>query len=397
MSPENARRNVERLTILLHDLIRRDEGDGASADDIRESLTSELAQLPDDEKRLLTSLAGDLYMLANAERPLPAPNLGVLSIREAWNARDWRRLLVLLACDIPDVHPHYRAYLRGRAWGELGYPLAAAQFLGYAWQLQGDKDNYGYLTIQAYLDAGDFESAWKLSGRLLADDQPSATLFYKIADVLYAAAHRSNQPIQNRLYGRVVEVVDRARALAAQPSVTSIVVGGLVKKAFALANTEQIDNAENALSEALRVDHESDVALSARGLLRMDAGRAAEAYVDFARAAGKGTTFMWPFFYLAKHALDEHDYDRCLDLVAAGLARTSDARARANLLEWNAIALRALGRDHEALESADEAELLEPFNDRIVKNGDSIRRAQPLAQLEVVVDLSPRQAMRIAA
>jgi tetratricopeptide (TPR) repeat protein len=397
MNLEKPRRQAERLTIRLHELIRKGQGDESDADEIRESLTEDLARLPVEERRLLNSLAGDLYMIANDERLAPAADQSPGAMRDAWKARDWKGVLALLAHDIPSVDPHFRAYLRGRAWGELGYPLAAAQFLRFAWQLQRDNENYGYLAVEALRGAGDFEAAWELAVEMLGDERAPATLLYKIADVLYAAAHRSDQPFQDRLYKRVIEVVNRARARAEQPSVRSVVVGGLVKKGFSLANLGKMPDAEEALSEALKVDHDSDIVLSARGLLRMDAGRVPEALVDFTRAVDKGTVLVWPFVYLAKHAIEEQEYERCLDLVAAALARTDAVPARANLLEWKAIALGALGRTDEALRIAGEAQLLEPFNDRIVKNVASMRRAAPVAQLEVVVDLTPKQAMRAAA
>jgi tetratricopeptide (TPR) repeat protein len=396
MNPDKAHRQAERLTVHLHEHIRKGEGEETATDELRESLVEELARLPVEAQRLLNNLAGDLYMLANDEKLAPATGQSTEALRDAWNARDWKQILVLLTLDIPRVEAHYRAYLRGRAWGALGYPFAAAQFLGFAWQIRRDKDNYGYLAIQALLDANELDAAWDRAAEMLADEQTSATLLYKIADVFYAGAHRSDQPFQDRLYGRVIEIVDRARAISPQPSVRSVVVGGLVKKGFALANLERMTEAEGALSEALRKDYDSDIVLSARGLLRMDAGRTAEAFVDFTRAADKGTMAVWPFFYLAEHALKVHEYERCLDLSAAALARTNDAQARANLLEWKAIALGALGRTDEALGAADEAELLNPFNDRIVKNVESIRRTAPFEQFELVADLSPKQARRAA-
>jgi tetratricopeptide (TPR) repeat protein len=395
MSPDDPRRHAERLTIHLQELIRGGRGDEILADGIRESLTEELARLPADERRLLTSLAGDLYMLAGEE--CLAPEQSVLEIRDAWHARDWKRLLALLAHHVPGMGAHYRAYLRGRAWGELGYRRAAVQFLRHAWSLQAENDNYGYLTVQAILDAEDFEEAWAIAGKLLADDRTSVTLLYKVADVLYAGAHRSGPPIEERLYRRVIEVVDRARALPTKPSVPSVVIGGLVKKAFSLANLENVEDAESALTAALGVDHESDIVLAARGLLRLDSGRVSDAIVDFTRAADKGSVLVWPFFYLAKHAVQRGDHERCLDLVAAALPRARDSRMRANLFEWNAIALRALNRDDEARQSAEEAQLLEPFNERISKNVDAINRRVPPAELEVVADLSTREAMRLAA
>jgi tetratricopeptide (TPR) repeat protein len=260
--------------------------------------------------------------------------------------------------------------------------------------MRPETDNYGYLAIEALLDSGSFQEAWERAARIAVGAKASATLLYKVADVLYIGAHRCDPGFQPRLYERVIEVVDKASRLP-QPSVTSVQVAGLVKKGFALANLGDLDKAEATLTEALKGDNNNDILLSARGLVRIESGRTSEALLDLMRAVDKGTVQSWPFVYVAQHAIQNGEFTRALDLVEEALRRTNDPRLQANLVEWRAIVLSGLGRMDEAVQFASEAETIEPFNERIAQNLQLIRSAQPYHRLQLQVDYSPAE-MRLA-
>jgi tetratricopeptide (TPR) repeat protein len=386
---------AEALTVRLHELIRDGHGDDSEADNVRDELIDGLSSLSADDRRALNDLSGDLFMLSSEEILVAQTNITHVELKAAWEARDWNQLRQLLVYEIPHVTQDYRAYLRGRAWGELGFHRAAAEFLFFAWKARPEKDNYGFLAVQALLDADAFEEAWNRAAEVTVTERASATLLYKVADVLYTGASRCDSGFQARLYERVIEVVDKA-AQFQQPSVVSIRVAGLVKKAFALASLKRLDEADLALTQALELDRNNDVVLSARGLVRLEADRPSDALLDFVRAVDEHTLFAWPYVYLAQHAFKNREFERALDLIEECLPRTTGTRLRANLIEWKAITMHSLGRTGEAMESANEAESLEPFNERIATTVELIRNARSIDESLLTLDLTPGE-MRLSA
>lgn len=390
MSPEHAA--AEQLTLRLHELIRNGQDDDVETDSVREQLVETLARVPSEDRSLLNDLSGDLFMLNGEEILVNPAGHEALELRAAWEQRDWRKVRALLVYNISHVTNDYRAYARGRAWGELGYHRAAAEFLFYAWRVRPEKDNYAYLAVQALLNANTYPEALGRAVEIEGSGEASATLLYNLAHVLYDGARRCDGPFAARLYTRVVEIVDKASALP-QPVVNSLQIAALVNKAFAQSYLEAPANAEATLTKALALDPSNDIVLSARGLVRMEASRQSDALLDFQRAVDAGTLVTWPFIYLAEHAMQSHDFATALPLIDQSLRRNPEERIRANLLEWRAIAMQSLGRVNEAVQAAYEAQALEPFNERIAENVDMIRKAQPVERMRVVVDVSP-SAMR---
>ncbi len=119
---------IERLTINLHALIRQGQGDGAEAEAIREHIVDTWPLLAVEDQVLFNGLSGDLYMLAGDERLSPPEEATMSTLNYAREHHDWRRVLQLLTLDIPGVSPKARAVFRSKAWSELGYPLASAEF-----------------------------------------------------------------------------------------------------------------------------------------------------------------------------------------------------------------------------------------------------------------------------
>jgi hypothetical protein len=131
-------------------------------------------------------------------------------------------------------------------------------------------------------------------------------------------------------------------------------------------------------------------------LVRLEADRPSDALLDFVRAVDEHTLFAWPYVYLAQHAFKNREFERALDLIEECLPRTTGTRLRANLIEWKAITMHSLGRTGEAMESANEAESLEPFNERIATTVELIRNARSIDESLLTLDLTPGE-MRLSA
>lgn len=391
-------REAEQLTVKLHGLIRSGNGDDDSADQLRERLLPPWTRLSKEHRKIVDDLSGDLYMLAGREHLDDGTVDDVLAIRDAWLRKDWIRILELCRLRLPKVDDHHRAYVRGRAYGELGLSLAAFSFLDHAAQLNPDSENYRYLAIEALLNAGEFEGAWTRARDLLANTDTQPTLLLKVADVMYAAAARSDAPFDGMLRERLIGVVDRALSGDAGSRVLkSVRVGGFIKKGYALVHLHRCADADAAFTQAIESDPQSDVALVARGLLRLDQREFEAAAADFEEAIRLDTDLGWPYLFLAKQRLSEGDNEQVVDFAERALSSARSGTMGAGLLELKGVALARMGHTVESLRALRDADALSPFNPRVARSIELLEQNMPAAELEATVDISPTEALRLAA
>lgn len=390
MSCKEVRRKVERLTIKLHELIRKGLAESADAEDVRESILDIWESVERDDRAVLNGLSGDLYLISGEEDRAPGTLHDLQAIKEAWQHHAWVELLALTRRRVPALDDARCAYLRARAYDSLGLPLAAEVFFSHASALDPTNENLHYLALQALLEAGEFERAWEHSRSLLSNE-PAPTLLFKIADVMYVAATFCDPTFAASLYKRVVETVDRAeQAAGAQQPLVSVRVGGLVKKAYALVHLKDANAALETLKVALRLAPQNDVVLVALGLFHLDQGRTDDAIPLFERAVSTRTPLVWPYLLLAKRSLELGEDTRCLELADQGLERGASGRVRASLLELKASAflLRAdLPAASTAMQDADAAW---PLDERIQHNIKTLAQDGAAAKFEVEIDLDPR-------
>ncbi|CAN5771011.1 hypothetical protein BH23PLA1_BH23PLA1_20060 [soil metagenome] len=113
---------------------------------------------------------------------------------------------------------------------------------------------------------------------------------------------------------------------------------------------------------------DSESLLVARGILLY--GREPHTAIsDFKKIINRGSSLVWPYFYLAHYHLMQNDFNHCLELSSHALALSKSAAVRANLLEWMAICQSELGFPAEVIRALFQAAQAEaPENERIAKN-----------------------------
>jgi hypothetical protein len=118
---------------------------------------------------------------------------------------------------------------------------------------------------------------------------------------------------------------------------------------------------------------------------------------DFERAVKNGTPLLWPFLYLSHDALQSGELRRCLDMAQQAIVRTHAPALRANLMEWMAIAIAKLElapRNRTSVALMQEAQAVNPLNERIAANLKALLDGSPPKGLQVANDTSPREAMK---
>ncbi|AKT39348.1 tetratricopeptide repeat protein [Chondromyces crocatus] len=380
MGPDDlkARLTYERMIIELHDLIRAGRSDEDETDELRERMVEIKEALRPESRAFLENLSGDLYML-QGEEVLEEEGARIsdlpTQLKSVWGKGDWAEALTLLRhAKIRDVVPdHVRASLRDRSWSNLGYFHAASCFFEHAVSLSPENDNYAYFALGALLKCGRTDEALRRADAIVRDETSSARRLYKAADVLFYAARHVDGAAAATVYERVLLVLDRAlerdRALPAEDRLPALTVGGYVHRGLCHEHLGEPRQAKEAYTAALEEDPNSDVALTARGLLLYGEECPTEALLDFERAVETGTPLVWPYVYLAFDALRKDEPTRCLLLARQAEKRTQDPVMRANIAEWIAIATARQGAAQaESIARFQEAQVFNPLSARIAEN-----------------------------
>jgi tetratricopeptide (TPR) repeat protein len=127
-----------------------------------------------------------------------------------------------------------------------------------------------------------------------------------------------------------------------------------------------------ALYESALADHPTDPdLLMFRGVAFLDTDPE-RALQDFAGAARAGVDSIWPYFFLAQHALTHDEFNEALKWASKAASKPGPKEAHAQAHEWVAIALSALSHPlDEVLEHFDRAIQLNPNAEHIRENRSS--------------------------
>jgi tetratricopeptide (TPR) repeat protein len=190
-------------------------------------------------------------------------------------------------------------------------------------------------------------------------------------------------PVYQRLSEVLQRTLSRANLLPPDEMTDAVQVAALVELGNFYEHLQREDAALAAYGEALAIEPQNEPALTARGILRY--GRSTSASIrDFQTAISRGAHTVWPFFYMAHHALVTRQYQHCLLYCREGLGQPSSDAVRADLLEWRAIArFQASGRIDDVLADFDEAARLAPNNPRINRNRTEMIRAMDAQQTQL--------------
>jgi tetratricopeptide (TPR) repeat protein len=333
----------ETEAVQLFRLIRAGRDEMEDGDNLRDAMLASWEEMTDQERELLRGLHRDLHMLSGDE-VLDDEAASMDQFRAAWKAKDYVLVLQLLRKRRdPQLTDDKVAYARGRAWGEIGYREAALAFTTHAADASPHNGTYAYLALVDAMELNHVDEALARAAAIEArEDAPIRSLIAAAHALLrFAPDHGAA-----RLYTRAAALFTRAIGAESARLPTEQLPGLLAEAHVGLGMCrEMLGDAKEALdsySDALKVDPEYDVALTARGLLLMNTNERAAEH-DFERAVGTRTPLVWPYLYLAPMLLSRAEYNACIQVCSAALKHALDQgdEQQANFYEWLAIANRA--------------------------------------------------------
>ena len=373
--PREACRECARLLLRVHELIRQGEGDGEEADQVREALDGPSRDLTPVENELLWLLSGDLYMLAGEEIYTPAPD-GMsdeaisLELKRCLDISDWIGELRLLSTGPAALTTGRVAYYRGRTYAEMGLPEVALAFYEHA-VAQDPDDVYSFVPLLDLLvQLGLRSEAGGRAEAVLRAESESPAKRLKAAMVLFNLALLHDETRATQAARRLIPTLE---ALLSQSDLRTqwalLHAGGQVILGSAYQLAGDNGRAVELYRDILERDPNASLARLSLGVALYPTNPDAAA-AAFAEVAKRGTSSVWPYFYLCHDHLVRGEYEQALRDGQSALQRVGARMdARAHLLEWTAIAdVMCHGDSQRVGELFDEAIAIDPLNAEIRHN-----------------------------
>jgi tetratricopeptide (TPR) repeat protein len=239
-------------------------------------------------------------------------------------------------------HPYivsapWMAYWRGWSCLKLNDLRAATLFFRDAWKFDPSNDTLFSLYLDSLCREGNFSQAWELLESRLKTNAQWRT--FLDASVVRSRQAEGAAPAGVRLDFRREQVKlfeefwGRYRALPADERSNSprYLAPAVTRAWYAYRELNQADQGQALLDEWVALPPPSPRAYTTRGVL---AYPAPAALADFRRAVELGADEVWPYYFLARHALEQGDRAGCAHFCDEALRRKSDPEVRDQLLEW---------------------------------------------------------------
>jgi tetratricopeptide (TPR) repeat protein len=365
----------ERLLRQLHHLMASGRGDTDEAEAVRCDMDTSWRRLNREEIARLKGLSADLYMLEDDEVLEPArpnersPDELKAELETSWRQGKWEDVLRLLRKGRSFGTQGQVAYLRARAYEQLGHLDASLLFMEYAASLKPDDATYDGAVMELLITLKRYDEAVALAELKIERSKHSPGLLIQAAGILLRAAKERPGEQNRAIYEHTIEVLNGALE-ASSKLLPVVVVFGYLTLGFCHQALEQWQLARGAYDRALQVSPDDPILLSARGLLltRLDPQGA---ILDFTRAVDRGTVLAAPHLHLAHDALVRRDYVRCLELCIRilSLPQKPHPRLLATALQWLAIAQFELDGPPDVVRQNFVTALdLDPLNEQIRSN-----------------------------
>jgi tetratricopeptide (TPR) repeat protein len=360
----------QTLLFELHRLGAQGQFESAEAEAIRAQMDSPWTSLSETERARLANLSEDLYADRDEGGPHQPDPKAIEAARSAFEAHHWERFLEALRLAQGAFPASVVAYMRGRAWSELEEPYAASIFFNRALELEPANHRYRLLALHARFKINPAEATQEAE-RLLTEGEVHPELAIGSAKVLLDAARGRPTPDSKSVYQRVVDALRPILERTSAPGtelLSSLRIAGYLSLGIAYDRLGQAELARKAYDTAVAKDPAAEGPLLARALFLLDHAPES-AYHDMQALIDRNTSSPYPFLFLAGRALQQGNFQECINLCTRGLERASSDRATANLLEWIAIASHELhAPDAHVRMLFQNALRLDPMNDRIRRN-----------------------------
>ncbi len=365
-----AYRTYESLLTELHRLVASGQNDTTEVDAIHIQMDDVEPRLSQREIERLNGLSSDLYMLQGKEALAPTEMTQqqfTEALNDAHKRDDWEQVLCLLRMQSHSVPEYARAYLRARAYDQLGSLDTALLFMEQAALLKPENKNYENFVIIYLSRLNQLDKALRRAERYVQADNTSISGRIQYAALLFMAAEESRGNNDRSYLRKAIDVLVPALHEATQDediSKRELLLGFLT---LGSCYEDLDDNAAalTAFSNALQVDPDDIGALTLHGILLAQSDLEGAA-IDFECAIANNDSSVTPYFYVAYASLRRGDYKHCLELCRKIQSMTNEPDALAAVWQWIAISQYYLDFPiNTVVQNAQSASDLDPVNPQL--------------------------------
>jgi tetratricopeptide (TPR) repeat protein len=386
-----------RLLIKLHLLMADGQSESPAADELRDRMESPWYAMSELEQERVRGLSADLYTLTN-DSPFKHPLEGngcrkelIDIIGQRIRNRSFDEVLELLRSRAEDISLQRATMVRGICYECLGHADVAELFIRFA----AEREGYSGDATTKLLSMLNAESEIEFTDWVLSRSKsPSASLLLYIA--FLKAKHSFSLSKDQAL-----ALIEDARSLTEQalslPGATaqqmSLATGPFHTIIVALWHFGASDKALAVAERTIQLFPSDGIAYTIRGMVHESLADV-EHIGDFHMAVKNRSPFSWPYARLAFACLENGEYEECLRLCQEALIRTASGLAKANILEWMAIACFLAGQPATLIRRYFmQAISLAPDNARIKNNFtafEAANAAESLAPEDQIIKASDR-------
>lgn len=401
-----------RLLVKLHELDPNGKVESPEQDSVCAQMDRPWVQMSGPDRKRMKGLSSDLYALADGRRGVEMSQ----SDRKQWGKEANDVLPSIFAGGNVDPVLHFLRqpypsdmpadtipFLQARCWERLGEQGVALIFMKEAARINPRQLVCVLMILQRL---GRAEEETDYAQRIVQDKGSTSEELFQAAATLVRPARQMKSADARPIFEEVVTILKRAlRVFHTTPKQKREIpdTDRDIIEMLGLCHRE-LGNAETAVelySDAIARYPRDASLLTSRGFAWLDIDFD-KALNDFKRAALAGPLLMWPYYFLAWHALVQHDYFETWKLCLRALELTGGSNHEAaQVHEWLGIALAESGQSMTwALENFDRALSLDPDNRRIQHNRAVAerRRTAPTAEIgngwQLSARPSPEQAQR---
>ncbi len=359
-----------RLLVRLHEFISENTDETTHAELLRERMDLCSENLSDDEVRILSGIAGDVYSLHEQYKldPTRQQQMQEQKMRavKLIQAGDFNEALAILRDIRFAILPHDLAYLRGRVFSEAGMHDVAWRFFQRASQLNPQNANLKFTELET-LNRFDSQAAMVAANMIVnTEANHAATVRLKAAQILLNltgskdSIYARNEliPLLERV---IVDLESGSSGLEQLPMAYAL-------RGFCNQDLGRALEAHGDFSRAIVLDNKNDGLYIARGILLYGIDTVSSV-ADFLGAIKLGSKIAYPYLFMAHYYLRLRRYEACLAMCNLAIEIGISDKSQANCYEWIAICKAMQGSPADLVrELFGKALALAPDNERIRRN-----------------------------
>ena len=331
----------ERLLKELHRYLAAGQNDTPEVDAIHDQMDDLESRLSGEEIERLNGLSADLYMLDGDEilepATLPTHQLG-LSLQASYDQNNWNQVLRFLRMQNRPLSVDRVAYLRARAYDELGHLDTALVFMGYASEAKPDNENYEYFVISYLSRLNQSDKALQRAEQYIQFGNNSIDVRIQYAALLFMTAEGEEMEERTPILRRAIDVLSpllqEARLDTNIP--IAVLLLGFLTLGSCYEDLSRSDEALKAYSDALQIDPDNMDALTLRGILLAKSDWRT-AISDLERVVENNSPNAAAYLYVAYDSLLLGEFARCIQICHKIQGMTDKADTLAAIWQWTAI------------------------------------------------------------